>query len=434
MRSTKARFFTALAVIVLLIAIERSSRVTKSADGQMVKLEAWHFQAAGARYDLPNRPWARRLEKWLPNSVKQRLDLSHPALSTVITPGFPGEPALSAAFLIREPAGTPGIGALRLVVADDCGQEFDPAVHSSTVSGGYWVAEMQAFPRRGRELRLRLMENNNSLGEITIPNPARRSYPKWQPEALPVSVKTNGLEFSLVKFQSFQSGAATFTKDGVYPRTQCIFRVAENGRDSTAWRPVSFEISDATGNHWRAPFDSRLEGLNGSEVSAGFLGALWAEEDAWKLRVELRRVAEFPENELLRIDHVPIPRPDDVLQPQTAYDANGTTVEVAAIIGSKVGWNRIYLLNPSRGRDCVTVLIKGRILSQGRRVTFVEDEHGNLVRLEGAPSEPGHVAGLVVTIKVLTGRRKDELRRLLRRRRRSGARLVPSSRRAPHLL
>ncbi|PYL00439.1 MAG: hypothetical protein DME19_04985 [Verrucomicrobia bacterium] len=361
----------------------------------MITLEAWNFQTNRVRYDLPNRPWARRAEKLLPDWVNQRIGLLQP-VTTFVTPNFTGESVLSSAFSIREPTGTPGIGALRLVVSDDRGQEFDPAFHDANVHGGYWVAEMQAFPRRGRELRLRLMENNNSLGEVTIPNPARGSYPKWKPESLPVSVKTNGLEFSLVKFQSFQSGAATFTKDGVYPRTQCVFRVAENGRDSTAWRPVSFEISDATGNHWRAPFDSRLEGLNRSEVSAGFLGALWAEEAAWKLGVELRRVAEFPENELLRIDHIPIPRPDDVLQPQTAYDANGATVEVAAIIGSKVGWNRIYLLNPNRGRDCVTVLIKGRILSQGRRVTFVEarDERGNLVRLEGAPSEPGHVAGL----------------------------------------
>jgi hypothetical protein len=41
-------------------------------------------------------------------------------------------------------------------------------------------------------------------------------------------------------------------------------------------------------------------------------------------------------------------------------------------------------LNARRLRDCFTVLVKGRILSQGRRLTFVEakDEHGRIVKLK----------------------------------------------------
>jgi len=74
---------------------------------------------------------------------------------------------------------------------------------------------------------------------------------------------------------------------------------------------------------------------------------------------------------------------------------NGATVEVAAIIGANVAFDRIVRLNARRLRDCFTVLVKGRILSQGRRLTFVEakDEQGRIVKLKGTPSDPGQVLG-----------------------------------------
>jgi hypothetical protein len=182
---------------------------------------------------------------------------------------------------------------------------------------------------------------------------------------------------------------------GVYPRTECAFRVRENGRESTAWRPLFFEISDATGNHWRAWGDSHMEGVDGNEILAGFLGALWPGEDAWKVRVEFKRVAEFPENELLRIDHIPIPGGEEIVHPERAYEVNGATVEVASVFGSKAGWNQLHRFNRDRLAGCFTVLIKGRIASQGRRLAFVEakDEHGRVLQLEGVVADRGQVSG-----------------------------------------
>jgi hypothetical protein len=135
-RLTKTKSVTALAIVALLtvagaVLFRTSrglSRVVTSTSGQLVKLEAWHFKAAPVRYDLPNRPWVRRLEKWLPN-------------------------------------------------------------------------------------------------------PAQGQYPQWKAQPMPVNASDHGLEISLMRFRSYQSGAATFTKQGVYPRTQCSFRVRENGRD-----------------------------------------------------------------------------------------------------------------------------------------------------------------------------------------------------------
>src|SRR2546422_442065 len=143
------------------------------------------------------------------------------------------------------------------------------------------------------------------------------------------------LDVSLVKFRAFQFGTPMTSKDGshVYPRTQCAFWVRERGRETFGWRPVSFEISDATGNHWRPFRDERLEGVEGALVQAGFLGALWPEEDAWKLRVEFRKVTDFQTDELLRMTRLPLPGDDEVLQPSYRYEVNGTAVEVAALIG-----------------------------------------------------------------------------------------------------
>ncbi|HEU0038369.1 MAG TPA: hypothetical protein VFR76_03760, partial [Verrucomicrobiae bacterium] len=213
------KVFVAFAIIGLLLAIlamrligpRESPRVVRSPAGHIVKLERWSFQAAPARYDFPNRPWARQAEKWLPKWVKRKLGLSKPSVSVVATPDFPGEPGLSAAFSITVPRDS-RLGALRVVVADDHGQEFDPAVQDLNIPGGHWATEVHAFPRRGKVLRLRLVDGTHPLAEFQILNPARGPHPRWKPDLVPVGVKSDGLEFSLVKFRSHQSGAATFTK------------------------------------------------------------------------------------------------------------------------------------------------------------------------------------------------------------------------------
>jgi hypothetical protein len=226
----------------------------------------------------------------LPAWLKARFRDIGETTTIIAVPHFPGEAVLSAAFSVQEPPGSPGSFGCRVVVSDDGGQEFDPAVHDSMLNSRYSATELQAFPRRGKELHLRLMENANVVAEFTIPNPAPGSHPTWTSKPLPIVVKDDELDVSLVKFRSYQPGAAAFTKIGIYPRTQCTFRVREDGHDSISWRPVGIEISDATGNHWRG-WEWRLDGANDHEIPFGFFGALWPQEDAWKLRVEFRRDA-----------------------------------------------------------------------------------------------------------------------------------------------
>lgn len=307
----------------------------------------------------------------------------------------PNEPMLSAEFSWKPDATHSPVGAMRVAVADEQSNELDPGGNDTAGIEGngerqYWVNEIPVFPRRGKEIHLRLIANNNdAFAELTIPNPAPGPYPVWEAQPLPVSATNNDLEVTLEKFRSLQ----TVTNEDHTPRTECYFQLRENKRETFDWMPVLIEISDATGNHWTAswsagsyPFNlypynsSRENGLMRSE----FLGALWPGESAWKLRVEFKRTANFPESELLRISHIRIPTADELEEPHVQYEHNGASIELAAVIGKDVAWERITRLNPGRKRDCITVQLSGQIVSRNRQLTFVgaTDDKGRPVKLE----------------------------------------------------
>jgi hypothetical protein len=296
-------------------------------------------------------------------------------------PIYPGEPVLSAAFSVRAPGSD--ISCLRLIVADDREQEFDPAVQYTSVPNGCWATAVAAFPRRGNKLRLRLMRDNTKmLAEFKIPNPAPGPYPKWKALPLPVTARDAGLEVSLIHFRTFQPGSATFMREGVYPRSQCVFRVKENGVESFGWQSTLLEVRDATGNHWRPPLDGRQREFEQGTVCVTCLGALWPEEDAWKLRVEFRRTSGFPDHELVELAGIRIPKAKEFLEPHVACETNSATLEVATVSG--------YPLNPELLPGCVMVLIKGRIMSHDKSIKFVRatDDKGRDLKLEGPlPSE-----------------------------------------------
>jgi len=317
----------------------------------------------------------------------------------------PNEPMLSAEFSWRTDATHPPVAAMRVVIANELGDEFDPSGNDTAGieedgDRQYWATGVPVFPRRGKEVRLRLIGNNNdTFAEFTIPNPAPGPYPVWEAQSLPVSATDNDLEVTLEKFRSLQ----TVTNEDHTPRTECFFRLRENNRETFDWMPVQFEISDATGNHWTAswsagdnpfnfnPYNFSVEnGLMRSEL----LGALWPGESAWKLRAEFKRAANFPESELLQISHIRIPAADELAQPHVRYEHNGASVELAAVIGKSAPWERggqvnpavinVRKLNPAVKKDCISVLLSGQILSRKRQLTFVgaTDDKGRPVKLE----------------------------------------------------
>ena len=273
---TSKRFSLSLVALIVVaigtgVLCNRPSPVEHTPDGRWVKLDRYSFAARGVRYEFPDRPLVRALRNVLPASVTKNVQWFQVDITTFAVPTFPKEPFLSVSFSVQGRSGDRNAIGTRVAVSDDRGQFFDPVVNSGASQG---VFEVKAFPRRGRELRLRLMKDDELQAEFRIPNPCPGPHPIWKAEGLPQTATNGTLEITLEKFQADRSRS----------RTICLFRVRDSGRESTAWRPVSFEISDATGNHWYASRDN-AQVLEGTLVKAGFLGALWPEEDAWKMVV-----------------------------------------------------------------------------------------------------------------------------------------------------
>jgi RNA polymerase sigma factor (sigma-70 family) len=255
-------------------------------DGRVAKIERYEFSAATIRYSYP------------PSNSQPRID--------VIGPAYPGERLLSAEFSWQVGPDHPTADGLRVAAADELGNEFDPAAQDMNVMNGgdgkqYWIGEVPVFPRRGNELRLRLLNRGQLLAEFKMPNPARGPHPSWTAQPLPVSATNDDLVAALTGFRSRITNS----------QTECVFALRENDRETTAWIPYSFEVGDATGNHWMTsrsaggnPYKARVE--NGG-LRCEFLGALWPGESAWKIRTGFKRMAEFPENELLTIAKIRIP-------------------------------------------------------------------------------------------------------------------------------
>jgi hypothetical protein len=376
-----------------------SPRLVKLADGRSLKLERYEFHTGTLRYDLPNRPFATILESVLPRPLRQKITWLKPQSVSVVSPAFPGERLLSVAVT--------GDGSLtgRWAVSDEQGNLFDPVINFTM----FEVLEIPVFPRRGKELHLHFMdagEGNKSLADFTIPNPCPGPHPRWTAQAMPVSFEEKRLKFTLEKFSADRSRA----------RTVCDFRVHENGQDTLNWRPVALELSDATGNHWRPWLDSRLASVNGVEVVVGFFGALWTGEGAWKMRAEFKRSGGFPEEERLRVEHIPLPEPEQILEPHLVSDLNGARVEVSKVLGSQADYNQLRRLNVERKAGWLTIVLNGKIRSLGRRLVFLEakDEQNRPVESERFGEEfdvpPGRSPGpYLLNLKVPSSARELNL-------------------------
>ena len=280
-RITSRRMARAFGVLLLaaglffgvMLVLGRPSQTVVLPDGRSIVLVKYAFEDRAVGYVDPNRRGKsnlRRFRDLVPRFIRTKIR----ALDAdfVLYPNFPGEPFLSAYFTGRSQSGEPWDRPVtRVVLVGDRAESYDPVVNS-TVGGG----QILAFPRRTKKLRLRLMDGSAFLAEFTIPNPTGRDeYPRWSASALPVLARTGVLEISLDRFIADQQARMT----------ACAFTVRENGNLTNVWRPEGYEIADATGNHW-SPYASKSWVATNSPAVVGLmLGALWADEDAWKLRV-----------------------------------------------------------------------------------------------------------------------------------------------------
>ncbi len=403
----KAVGFGVVLLIAALLGLWLQSTPGKSTyvspDGKYrVQLVEYHFTTNRVVYTLPPKSTFDRVFGAKANSFRRLLHLQlPPASSTVVcTPDLSGEPALSAAFVIQGP-----FDGLRLAVADGAGNEFDPVVQYLAHPETSYVGEAPAFPRRAKNLRLKLLTQRGKIAEFKIPNPAFQIYPQWQPQTLPATVTNGNLEVSLTRFETWNPGAATYSEPNIYPKTVCRFAIAENGSPTVDWRATSFELFDATGNHWRALWDSRFDKADGAEIVAGFLGGLWPGEHAWKMKVEFKRIGHFQEEELLRLDGIPVPGTNQFFEPKTKYKVNGAYLELSSLVGPNVDWGSLFRRHrdPVYARiyspiinDRFTILIKCQSPAQDRRLVLISatDERRAAIKSEiiSAPTPPAGMA------------------------------------------
>src|SRR5262245_27262500 len=94
---------TAVTVVILCRQKAPSLRLPYSS---VIRLEGYAFERRTIRYELPNRPLARRIEKVLLSWATKNVDwFSRRGVTTVITPQFAHEPVLSAAFSMHDSSG-----------------------------------------------------------------------------------------------------------------------------------------------------------------------------------------------------------------------------------------------------------------------------------------------------------------------------------------
>src|SRR5688500_12107783 len=163
-----------LIAIAVVLGVGRGGQEVISADGGIVRLERYEFRSDTVRYHQAKRPMAQALWHKLPIKAKKRFSRFMPGVTVFVGPDFPNEPVLSAAFSARDASGKETDAGTRVVVSDDRGQAFD-RVYNYAAGGG--VFSLEAFPRRGRELVVRLMDGERPMADFKIPNPCRGPHP-----------------------------------------------------------------------------------------------------------------------------------------------------------------------------------------------------------------------------------------------------------------
>ena len=267
-----------------------------------------------------------------------------------------------------------------LRITDDAGHE-QPAerANAATVALGSNARisghVFSSFPRRARFVTLRAysptLGEQNFRGEFRVKNPAYRNYPTWTPDPLPIVRETNGLTFTLTRFETGVRAPPAFASMGS-SWTELEYEYGPPGLITGPWNPTLVAIKDASGNAIgrqnprqnfvtgpRPPGKGKtLDPLRRGIVSLPAM--LWLDEPAWEIRLDLERTARsnFRSNEIWEVNNVPIPRIGEsnyVGQSFSHFGTNITFVGVAqstnitlvALVGEKTRNIKVTLDYPA---------------------------------------------------------------------------------------
>ena len=338
--------FAIILIVVLLLLLRGQSTVHRIVlpDGTQLILREVTF-GTNHRYVAGNI-FQRSIARFLPKRLKGFFHIKELTIAPRLEP-----PDLQTlvAWVERKPATN-----VVLRVSDGAGHEQPvERANAATVALGANARisghVFASFPRRSRFLRLRAysptVAGQNLRGEFRVENPAYRKYPSWTPEPLPITRETNGVTFTLTRFETGVQPTPAFASMSS-EWTELEFDYGPHGVISGPWNPTLVEIKDATGNVIRQTNPRQRFGTgprppgNRASIDLARRGMvslpamLWLDEPAWEIRLDLERTARsaFQSNEIWQVNDVPIPAIGEsnyVGQSVSRYATNVTFVALA---------------------------------------------------------------------------------------------------------
>lgn len=178
--------------------------------------------------------------------------------------------------------------------------------------------QFPAFPHRAGSFYVRVEEYGNGGQELSdqkfvIHNPAHESLASWTAAPLPDTEQDGDMTVSLKKLVAgakmpYNRGDGE-DDDAINKGVSATFNVQIDGTNANMWAPVSFETTDATGNHVNAmvyPQQTQQIQVQSNDVTATFQYGLWPDEPAWKMRVEFSKQSGFDNSELWTVPAIPL--------------------------------------------------------------------------------------------------------------------------------
>lgn len=311
--------------VVLVIGFRRSlppafaAREIKLSDGTSLRLVSAQY---GVRHFDPFAPLWEQVFGQLPPRLLQMARL--PASS--VRPTGDTNPVLSCWLAVPRPAAGPSQPQYGLLVGDDAGDFAHPDTARSwnrTTPDGRNIegAFFPVFPRRSRELRVRLYDSpwgdGKFLHEVRIPNPAWASAsslpPPWPPAPLPVTASSGDLEATLESLEVLPETTHRAPNDRVRRDGRLEFTMRQSGQPTTNW--VAYQVRSLTdasgnrgeGNHWSHGWK------DGRAFNQFALGVLPSGEP-WQFEVEFCQRSGFAATDLWEV-RVPLDLPEGKMNP-----------------------------------------------------------------------------------------------------------------------
>jgi len=365
-RILKSTLLIAVIVAAIGILVRRSQPEPISAELSdrkiRVTLLATGLGSISYSSDSPARAFVR---KWLPFGLSNKLG----PVTSASTSGHVdsnGGRRLVLLFQTTRLDGVP-ISAMesflvRTDISESTGFTFvNPNYGSYGYGNGMIAFDVSQFPRRDRELHLRLYRRqpgepsvDNSAGELllefSIPNPAYKpDYPVWTPAPLPTSRTIDPVTVTVSKLTAH-----------VEPRyvSADVTTTASDPLWEKHFHYVSFE--DATGNtgNYLSPF-----------------------ETAWKLHVVVRRTSEakFTPAETWTLDPTPNPAADTFQKLDLQHSISGLrfTVRYLASAGKVHEEGGVITIQPPRSPGSSGMSTSsGSSFVNGKNVSYFEVENG----------------------------------------------------------